>query len=676
MSLLLGRLDSETRDVAQTLALIGNAASAELIGKVLKIGGFSAERALHALTATGLLHEGRFRHPATRRSVRDQIADEPRAALQLRIARLLYESGAPSEHVAEHLLGAKADSDDGSRLDTWGVTALKEAADHALDSGHPRKAEVCLERAHLLAADKGERAAILAALAKLLWRHSPRTAFRLLAPIMMARQQPERHITSYDFLLVRYLLHRGQLQEARKLLHSLVEKADSAPEMAEEMYLLRTWLSVAFPGVAEYLTHEHGEQSRTRPMSERNALQRWTTDLLGSVLRGTAGEGEVSEAEQALHVYQLNEHTFDPLVSGLTALVYAGRAPSVGRRCTELLAEACRMKAPSWSATLLHLRAESALQTGDLETAAQSAQDALTELPAREWGSDIGYPVATLVLAKLATGRVDEAGDALQLAGQEATVHNRSSLHYRSARGHYYLAMDKPHAALRDFTDVGVLMRRWNMDVPGLGSWRSGAAEALVRMGKHTRAKGLVEEELRLLRGDTRSRSYGLALRQLAAVSEPERRPEILRGAVDVLKGCGDRYTLARTLRDLADAHEALGESQRARHTARRARRVAEACGARSLVAQLGPSSEEIVVPEQRTADDHHVAVNGDELSKAEEKVAMLASLGYSNREIGQKLHITMSTVEQHLTRVYRKLSISGRDDLSPARFQSNAVLL
>ncbi len=159
-------------------------------------------------------------------------------------------------------------------------------------------------------------------------------------------------------------------------------------------------------------------------------------------------------------------------------------------------------------------------------------------------------------------------------------------------------------------------------------------------------------------------------------MSEPERRPEILRGAVDVLKGCGDRYTLARTLRDLADAHEALGESQRARHTARRARRVAEACGARSLVAQLGPSSEEIVVPEQRTADDHHVAVNGDELSKAEEKVAMLASLGYSNREIGQKLHITMSTVEQHLTRVYRKLNISGRDDLAPARFQSNAVLL
>jgi hypothetical protein len=35
-----------------------------------------------------------------------------------------------------------------------------------------------------------------------------------------------------------------------------------------------------------------------------------------------------------------------------------------------------------------------------------------------------------------------------------------------------------------------------------------------------------------------------------------------------------------------------------------------------------------------------------------------------------------MSTVEQHLTRVYRKLNISGRDDLPPARFQANAVLL
>ncbi|WFB11954.1 helix-turn-helix transcriptional regulator [Streptomyces sp. LX-29] len=45
-------------------------------------------------------------------------------------------------------------------------------------------------------------------------------------------------------------------------------------------------------------------------------------------------------------------------------------------------------------------------------------------------------------------------------------------------------------------------------------------------------------------------------------------------------------------------------------------------------------------------------------------RVAILAANGNSNREIALKLCVTMSTVEQHLTRVYRKLNISRRQQL------------
>ncbi len=51
-------------------------------------------------------------------------------------------------------------------------------------------------------------------------------------------------------------------------------------------------------------------------------------------------------------------------------------------------------------------------------------------------------------------------------------------------------------------------------------------------------------------------------------------------------------------------------------------------------------------------------------LSEAELRVAELAAAGETNREISGKLFITVSTVEQHLTRVYRKLRLSGRADL------------
>lgn len=43
----------------------------------------------------------------------------------------------------------------------------------------------------------------------------------------------------------------------------------------------------------------------------------------------------------------------------------------------------------------------------------------------------------------------------------------------------------------------------------------------------------------------------------------------------------------------------------------------------------------------------------------------MLAAGGHTNREIAAELFITVSTVEQHLTRVYRKLQVKGRGDLA-----------
>lgn len=45
-----------------------------------------------------------------------------------------------------------------------------------------------------------------------------------------------------------------------------------------------------------------------------------------------------------------------------------------------------------------------------------------------------------------------------------------------------------------------------------------------------------------------------------------------------------------------------------------------------------------------------------------------------SNRQISGSLHITVSTVEQHLTRVYRKLEVSRRTDL-PLAMDMNCLM-
>lgn len=62
------------------------------------------------------------------------------------------------------------------------------------------------------------------------------------------------------------------------------------------------------------------------------------------------------------------------------------------------------------------------------------------------------------------------------------------------------------------------------------------------------------------------------------------------------------------------------------------------------------------------------VAPDGDPvaaLTRAERRVVMLAAAGCTNRAIAARLYVTPSTVEQHLTHVYRKLRVRSRGDLA-----------
>src|SRR5262249_3683274 len=60
-------------------------------------------------------------------------------------------------------------------------------------------------------------------------------------------------------------------------------------------------------------------------------------------------------------------------------------------------------------------------------------------------------------------------------------------------------------------------------------------------------------------------------------------------------------------------------------------------------------------------------------LTDAERRVPVLAARGLTNNQIAGRLYVTVSTVEQHLTRVYRKLRVECRDHL-PSRLFVEAV--
>jgi DNA-binding NarL/FixJ family response regulator len=66
-------------------------------------------------------------------------------------------------------------------------------------------------------------------------------------------------------------------------------------------------------------------------------------------------------------------------------------------------------------------------------------------------------------------------------------------------------------------------------------------------------------------------------------------------------------------------------------------------------------------------------AAASDELTKVERQVADLAAAGRRNKEIAAELFITVGTVEAHLSRVYRKIGVRSRAELT-ARFTRDAA--
>ena len=63
-----------------------------------------------------------------------------------------------------------------------------------------------------------------------------------------------------------------------------------------------------------------------------------------------------------------------------------------------------------------------------------------------------------------------------------------------------------------------------------------------------------------------------------------------------------------------------------------------------------------------------------DQLTAQELQIAQLAAEGPSNREIGRRLYLSHRTISTHLYRVFPKLAITSRGELSAALGRGSAA--
>ncbi|WP_416972774.1 AAA family ATPase [Streptomyces sp. 4F14] len=621
----LYRHEEPFTQVARAVAMLRGYARPMLVGRLLDLDAASVGRAVHQLAVAEVLHDGRLCHPAFEAAVLDGMPGDERRALHRKVADLLYEEGAPATEVAAHL--AAADRSDAP----WAVPVFQEAARLVLDDDQVETGIGYLRAAHRRCRDPEQQAAVVGALADAEWRLDPAKVLRHLAEPATTDTPPP---------LPTHLLWHGRVDEG-------LDAIGAAPVNTADLDTPWLWGAYLYPGhVKERLgAGTVPPQRAAAPPALTPELQGAGT-LLNDLLHGD--EHDATEAaERALNRYRLGPRTVAVQSAALAALTYRDRPYRAAGWCDGFVAQARERNSPTWQALFTAWRALIHLRQGDPAAAARRAVTALDLLGPKSWGAAVGLPLAVAVQAETALGDVDHAAALLERPVPQAMFQTRTGLHYLAARGRYHLATGCHYAALCDFYACGKRMSGWGVDLPALEPWRLGAAEAYLALGETLMARQLIAEQL-ALPTPARGRTRGMTLRLQAATSPAPRRAELLAEAVAALHDSGDAYELARAVADQSAAVRAAGDAERARHLDRKAQ----------LLARRWTGDTPLPEPAATPPED----IPETQLTSAERRVAELAADGYTNREISRKLYVTISTVEQHLTRIYRKLNVKRLD--------------
>jgi DNA-binding CsgD family transcriptional regulator len=644
VQLVLRRCDPVTLRVAGAISVISEPLRFALLGRLVGAAPDRVAVAMRVLTQIGLVEAGRMRHPIIASAVLSTFSAADRSELRWRAADLLKACGADSLTIAEHFVAS------GRLDDPSAVPNLVEGAQQALEEGHPRRATELLRLAYQVDNDVMRRVEILALLLRAEWRVDLGASVGHLSELTDA-MQGGRLRGGRATMPVILMLAQGRVAEVTSVLSRLAADLppDSRPSWQLEM--MQMWLADMYPGSCRGAAGE----SRTHgaPIMPPGAIGYRLLEHFQSTHHQGATAERLVQAGEALWQQPLTEINLLPFILALRTMVYAERLEEAERRCKELILTCLDLQEPTWHALFCAIAAEIALRRGSVGVAATRAVAALELIPVAEWGVLAGGPLSTLLTAQTLQGKHDEAARTLALPVPDVMFETPFGLSYLLARGRHYVERGLAQVALDDFQAVGDLLDQWGMAQTGALPWRTEMAAAHLQLGDREVAARYAREQLRGIGQGGHWRVRGRTLRLLAATRELRLRPPVLRDAVDALHRSGDKFELASALAALHDAYTRLGEAGRARSVARKVNSIRQAFFAEQPARRVG-------APDVLEEPEVDMLV----LSDAERRVAKFAARGLTNREIAGRLYLTPSTVEQHLTRIYRKLGVSSRVQL------------
>jgi len=139
-----------------------------------------------------------------------------------------------------------------------------------------------------------------------------------------------------------------------------------------------------------------------------------------------------------------------------------------------------------------------------------------------------------------------------------------------------------------------------------------------------------------------------LVARARHAAAARARDPQALARAADAFEALGAMLLAAEATAGAADAFRLAGQQRAAAAAARRSTALAAHCEG---AVTPGLIHADTVVP----------------LTRREREIARLAAEGLSSKDIADRVHLSVRTVDNHLQSVYSKLGVTSRADLSKA---------
>jgi DNA-binding CsgD family transcriptional regulator len=655
----LDRLPPDATALLRSAAILGDRTELSLAATLADLEPGAALSAASALVRANLLGQENpleFTHPVVRAAVLEEMGLEERTHAQRRAAEILLERGGVPEQAATYLVRTVPTAD------PFVVATLRQAAARSAAKGAAEAAVAYLQRALQEPAAAPERLEVLFELGVAELKSG--LAAEAFEHLRQAVEELEA-VTGRPEIVLAYAYATALVGSQKESLELMRSTSDGIRDLNRDLH----WRVEA-----RLITAAQFEPELYPIVTERLALIR-AEELAGGVgagmllatwaaqqaRRGFARGEAIDLAERALASGAFDEA--DELVFFVAApftLTVAGSFLEASEAFTLAISAARRQGNLLSLAAVPLYRGFLRLQLGEL-------------LAAEE---DI-LPFDDVVFEDMPTFRTYRAGFLAELLlerGEIATAERLvngpvddvlpgHTLHFLLTRGRTRLESGHPEQAARDCFAAGAIADSLGIENPAFyGWWRSQAALALRRLAREDEARQLASEELELSRRWGAPRTIGVSLRALGLVEGGALGEQLLREAVDVLAGSPARLEHARALVDLGAALRRGNSRSEARQLLREGIELAHGCGATALVER---ANDELAAT---GAHRRTVVLSGlDELTASERRVAQMAAEDLSNKEIAQALFVTVKTVEQHLSRVYRKLDLSSRRQLAGA---------